>query len=171
MLYADRDLGEVTAALEGDPAWSLKLGDGAAGRRVSRAMRRHDFLPLHLLGPADLPGKDAVRVTVAARAHRVTLRIDAAARVEPRRGLGPGLVEPRRVDGHAAARARFRIPMSLERRAGMNQGEIDVEEDGSGVHEGLATTIEARAGSRTEAAAALTSSIVTDCSSDGSLRS
>jgi hypothetical protein len=84
MLYADGDLGEVTAAVEGDPAWKLAFGDNGLSHRVTTTLRRHDFVPLKLVGPADLSGKDAIRVTINSPKQSVTLRVDPAAQVEPR---------------------------------------------------------------------------------------
>ncbi|MCX5661402.1 MAG: hypothetical protein NTW19_17105 [Planctomycetota bacterium] len=84
MLYSDRDLGQVTAQVEGDQAWQLKLGDGAAAKCVSASLRRNDFVRLSLTAPADLHGKDAVRVGVETSSRRIELRIAPEARVEPR---------------------------------------------------------------------------------------
>ena len=112
--------------------------------------------------------------------------VDVAARIEHGGSRGDGAIEGAGIDRDAVARAEVTVPATLERGAGVNQGEIDIEEDGtgrgldgrrghgsasSGGATGPATTTAARSGSSTSDAADRISSIVTASRSAGRRRS
>jgi hypothetical protein len=54
--------------------------------------------------------------------------------VEQRRGAGHGTGELRGIDVHPVPRAERLVALAAKRRAGVNQREIDVEEDGFRLH-------------------------------------
>ena len=157
--------------------------------------RRHIVVQLEVLagGPLVVDLLGACVHAAARAAHplddrgRVSMKqrrfVDVVARFVEHRGRGSHRrVEPRRIDRDAVAGAELLVALALERRAGIDQREIDVEEDGAG-HAGLngsgraigsygpAITTDARSGSSTRRAAACTSSSVTASSSAGSRRS
>ena len=95
---------------------------------------------------------------------------DARRLIENRRRAGDRALEGRDLDLHPVSRGEPPVTLATERRPGINQREVDVEENGAGRHSwyGPATTIAARSGSSTRRAAAFASSSVTAASSDGS---
>src|SRR6185436_13965621 len=90
--------------------------------------------------------------------------------VEHGRRHGHGIGEPRLVELEAVALAEAAIALAAKRRAGVDQREVDVEEDCRRRH-GPATEIAARSGVRNVAATSFTSSSVTRSSRPGSRRS
>ena len=62
--------------------------------------------------------------------------VDVVARFEERRGRGDRGVEPRHVDRHAVLGATGLVAGRLEPRSGVDQREVDVEEDGGDAWQG-----------------------------------